>query len=155
MAIQVSLQPQRTSPRIHLAAALIVAISISGCMAISPGADTASLGAPGSSGQIADKIVYLQDFPIPTGVKWNNDRTLILGEGKTWTGRLAFNTGLSEADTFQFFQEQMTKLGWQPVSLIRSKNSVLTFIRENRAATIEFTSQFSSGTAVSITLTPR
>jgi hypothetical protein len=155
MAIQALLQPHRTHAQYHLAVALIAAITMAGCQAISPGADTATPGAPGSSGQIADKIVYLQDFPIPSGAKWNNDRTLILGEGKTWTGRLAFNTGLSEADTFQFFQEQMTKLGWQPVSLIRSKNSVLTFIRENRAAIIEFTSQFSSGTAVSITVTPR
>ncbi len=110
---------------------------------------------PAEGSQDFDKIVYLQDFPIPRGTKWDNSRTLILGSGKGWTGRLAFTSPISEAEAFQFFQEHMTKLGWQPISLVRSKTSILAFARNDRAALVEFTGQPFGGIAASITVTPR
>jgi len=49
----------------------------------------------------------------------------------------------------------MTKLGWQPISLVRGKTSILAFARTDRAALVEFTGQPFGGIAASITVTPR
>jgi hypothetical protein len=113
-----------------------------------------------SSGQASpqaefEQLVYLQDFPIPKGAKWDSQKTLILGSGKGWTGRLAFSAPMGETEAFQFFQEQMTKLGWQPISLVRAKTSILAFTRTDRAALVEVTGQMMGGIVVSITVTPR
>jgi len=113
-----------------------------------------------SSGQTSpqvefEQLVYLQDFPIPKGAKWDSQKTLILGSGKGWTGRLAFSAPMGETEAFQFFQEQMAKLGWQPVSLVRAKTSILAFTRTDRAALVEVTGQMMGGIVVNITVTPR
>lgn len=130
-----------------------IAIGLAGCQTPTSLQDPNVQAAEGS--QDFDKIVYLQDFPIPRGTKWDNSRTLILGSGKGWTGRLAFTSPISEAEAFQFFQEHMTKLGWQPISLVRSKTSILAFARNDRAALVEFTGQPFGGISASITVTPR
>jgi len=131
----------------------LVAIGTAGCQTATNLQDPNVQAAEGA--QDFDKIVYLQDFPIPRGTKWDNNRTLILGSGKGWTGRLAFTSPISEAEAFQFFQEHMTKLGWQPISLVRGKTSILAFARTDRAALVEFTGQPIGGIAASITVTPR
>lgn len=134
----------------HVVTLLAAGFILGGCQSV-PVSDPNVQAGPND----VDKIVYLQDFPIPRGAKWDNDRTLILGSGKAWTGRLAFTAPMTDADAFQFFQEQMIKLGWQPISLVRGKNSVLTFVRQDRAALVEFNSHFMSGISASITVTPR
>ncbi len=102
-----------------------------------------------------DQIAYLQDFPIPRGAKWDNDRTLILGSGKAWTGRLVYSVSMNESEVFQFFQEQMARLQWQPVSVVRGKVSILSYTQSNRAALVELSRPFGGGVVVSITVTPR
>lgn len=143
-------KPSLRSPAIGAAVLALTASLLAACQSLETTDPNVQAGP-----KDVDKIVYLQDFPIPRGAKWDNDRTLILGSGKGWTGRLAFTAPMTDADAFQFFQEQMTKLGWQAVSLVRGKNSVLTFVRNDRAALVEFTSQFVSGISASITVTPR
>jgi hypothetical protein len=113
-----------------------------------------SSGQPNAQAEF-EQLVYLQDFPIPKGAKWDSQKTLILGSGKGWTGRLAFSAPMGETEAFQFFQEQMTKLGWQPISLVRAKTSILAFTRTDRAALVEVTGQMMGGIVVSITVTPR
>jgi hypothetical protein len=133
-------------------------LAVAASVALLAGCQTTSMqeGSSQSTAQAEfEQLVYLQDFPIPKGAKWDSQKTLILGSGKGWTGRLAFSAPMGETEAFQFFQEQMTKLGWQPVSLVRAKTSILAFTRTDRAALVEVTGQMMGGIVVSITVTPR
>jgi hypothetical protein len=137
-----------------VAAALIATtLLLAGCQSTSL-QDPTVTAATGQ--QDVDQISYLQDFPIPRGAKWDKERTLILGSGKAWTGRLVYSVSMTESEVFQFFQDQMARLQWQPVSVVRSKVSILSYVQSNRAALVELSSaSFGSSTVVSITVTPR
>ena len=45
----------------------------------------------------------LGDMPLPKGSKINNDKSLILGAGTSWAGRIVINTPQGPTDTFTFF----------------------------------------------------
>lgn len=135
-----------------LACVITSLVFLAGCQTTSL-QDPTVTAAPGQEN--FDQIAYLQDFPIPRGAKWDNDRTLILGSGKAWTGRLVYSVSMNESEIFQFFQEQMARLQWQPVSVVRGKVSILSYTQSNRAALVELSRPFGGGVVVSITVTPR
>mgnify|MGYP001571638402 CR=1 FL=1 len=76
---------------------------------------------------------------LPQGYDVVDRETLILGEGERWTGRLVYEVYSSPEEMFDFVRRQMPQLGWTEVSVVRAKNSVLTYSSAGtgRFATIE------------------
>jgi hypothetical protein len=95
------------------------------------------------------------DVPIPAGSKINTEKSLILGQGDKWVGRMAQVVDKPSTQTYTYYEEQMPKFGWEQVSAVQGKNSIMTFTRGDRAATIEIVSSTFSGSEVSITVSPR
>lgn len=98
----------------------------------------------------------LGDMPIPGGAVIIHDKSLILGSGDTWAGRVAIGTVQNSTETFTFFREQFQKAGWTLVSSTKTKNSILVFIKKDRTATIEIEDGSMLGkTGVMLTVAPR
>ena len=98
----------------------------------------------------------LGDMPIPGGAKIIHDKSLILGSGDTWAGRVAIGTVQNSTETFTFFREQFQRAGWTLVSSTKTKNSILVFIKKDRTATIEIEDGSMIGkTGVMLTVAPR
>ena len=98
----------------------------------------------------------LGDMPIPGGAVIIHDKSLILGSGDTWAGRVAIGTVQNSTETFTFFREQFQKAGWTLVSSTKTKNSILVFIKKDRTATIEIEDGSMIGkTGVMLTVAPR
>jgi hypothetical protein len=98
----------------------------------------------------------LGDMPIPGGATIIHDKSLILGSGDTWAGRVAISTVQNSTETFTFFREQFQKSGWTLVSSTKTKNSILVFIKKDRTATIEIEDGSMMGkTGVMLTVAPR
>jgi hypothetical protein len=98
----------------------------------------------------------LGDMPIPGGAKIIHDKSLILGSGDTWAGRVAITAAQNSTETFTFFREQFQNAGWTLVSSTKTRNSILVFIKKDRTATIEIEEgSIVGGTGVMLTVAPR
>jgi hypothetical protein len=92
------------------------------------------------------------DFPIPSGVSIDQGKSLVLGGGGSWTGRIVFTTSSSPNEAFLFYRDQPKSAGWSLVASLFSKASVLTYTKGNRSATIQIDSSMMGSTVVSITV---
>lgn len=120
-------------------------------------AETAELKATRAStaaGGETASLAQFSDIPIPAGAKMNVERSLILGTRAEWIGRLVFATSLSAQEAFTFFGREMTAFGWQEITRVRARISVLSFTRGDRAATIQISSSTLGGTEVDLTVSP-
>lgn len=99
------------------------------------------LGACESTGGKSKAAVPSQysGIALPQGYDVIESETLITGEGERWTGRLVYEVYTSSDEMFEFVRRQMPQLGWTEVSVVRAKNSVLTYSSAGtgRFATIE------------------
>ena len=130
-------------------------------LALPPGLGACSRGtalpasaAAGSSDAPAN-IQLVTDIPIPTGATMDTDRSLILSDRDRWTGRVVMTLGHSADEVTGFYQAQMPNFGWQPVMSITAETSVLTYLRGDRAATVQIERRTVYGSRVSVTVAPR
>jgi hypothetical protein len=95
------------------------------------------------------------DIPIPTGAKMDLDRTLLLGSGEGWIGRLVTKNSNNINEIFSFYKSELPKFGWQEVSSVRSALSVLTYQRGSRVATVQIQGTTFGGSSVDFTVSPQ
>lgn len=108
---------------------------------------------PGKNSQ--PSFSQFPDIPVPSEAEMDVDKTLILGGGEHWLGRLVLNTGNNANTMFNFFKRKMPEHGWKEITSVRSSISVLTFSRGGRVATIQIQSRTLRGAESRITVSPR
>ncbi len=76
---------------------------------------------------------------LPAGYRIDTARSLILGGGETWTGRLSYTASGNADEVFDFLRREMPHFGWVEINAVRSDINLLTFASEatNRIATIQ------------------
>lgn len=97
----------------------------------------------------------ITDIPIPEDATLDNERSLILSGRDQWTGRIVMKVGQSPSKAFSFYQREMPAFRWEPVMSVQSEISVLTFTREDRAATVQVQGRTIQGAIVIVTIAPR
>ena len=85
----------------------------------------------------------------------DNERSLILSDRDRWTGRVVMTLGNSANEVTAFYQAQMPNFGWQPMMSVTAETSVLTYLRGDRAATVQVERRTVYGTMISVTVAPR
>jgi hypothetical protein len=113
----------------------------------------ASRTAP-QSGATQPSLTRFTDIPIPKGAKMDMSASLILGPTEAWVGRLVFSTSKGAQAIFQFYAQEMPRFDWQEIARVRTENSILTYTRGNRTATIQVSSTTLGGSEVSLTMAP-
>src|SRR5690349_8136621 len=75
---------------------------------------------------------------LPAGYNIDAGRSLILGSGETWTGRLSYTATGSADEVFDFLRHEMPNFGWIELNAVRSDINLLTFQHDstNRIATL-------------------
>lgn len=123
----------------------------------------AGCSTPGGTGS-ADKSATTQsapnyqpvtDIPIPAGTRINPERSVILGGADRWYGKMLLVLDRPTTQAYAYYQEQMGAFGWEPVTAIQGKVSTITFVRSDRAATVEIGPSGLRGSEVSVTVSPR
>ena len=119
-----------------------------------PMASTSSTSASTSADGKTLPPVFSQfaDIPIPERSEMDTKQSLIFGNQQWWTGRLVFTSPYSAGGLFDFFMSEMPKFGWQEITVVRSKTSILSFRQGNRVATIQISGDSSS--EVEFTVSP-
>lgn len=123
---------------------------------------TAFLGACASSGDsptgTPEEVQEVQtqllgDMPLPQGSRLDGSQSIIIGGGDSWVGRAVVNALQGATDVYAFFQSEYPKAGWNTVSAIKAKTSILVFTKGDRTATIEIHDGSLGGPKSVITIT--
>jgi len=107
------------------------------------------------SDQDASGLPQLRDFPVPPKAKLKTEQTLILGHLETWTGRIVMRSKLSENDLCAFYQDRMPGFGWRMISATQARVSLMSFVREDRVATLRVEASRFSGCTITAIVSPR
>lgn len=78
----------------------------------------------------------VSDVPIPESAKVDMTNTTVVGGHDRWTGQLAYTSTQSQPELIDFINSQMQKSNWTKISELRGKETVFSFIRNNRVAVI-------------------
>ncbi len=127
------------------------ALLLAGCAGASTSLPQTQAGDPGAP----IDFQLLTDIPIPSGATMDNDRSLILGERDRWTGRVVMKLWKTSPEAAAFYQVQMPAFGWEPIMAATSGISVMSYIRGDRAATVQVERGSMWGSTVSVTVGQR
>jgi hypothetical protein len=85
-----------------------------------------------------DTLLFKQ-MPLPKDARILPDKSLILGEGDNWAGRIELSSSMEPLEASAFFTTEYPKYGWQLISSTKSKLSILVFTGSSRTLTLEIT----------------
>ena len=135
----------------YIVGATLLAASLGACQITPSAPDTAATAAavtnqPEVANAVAaddqnaaterPKFEQFDDVPVPQNARLDLERSLILGSRDGWIGRLVYGAPFSMTQMFVFFEQEMLRFGWQPLTAVRAAISTLSFQRGNRIATI-------------------
>lgn len=135
---------------LRLALPVFAALTLAGC-----GSSTSLPQTQAGDPQQQPDFGLLTDIPIPSGATMDNERSLILGDKDRWTGRVVMKLWKSAPEATAFYQQQMPAFGWEPIMAATSGISVMSYVRADRAATVQVESGTMWGSTVKVTVGPR
>lgn len=93
---------------------------------------------------------------LPEGYSLDSNRTIVLGEGDRWIGRLSYSVNSSADAMFDFVRREMANYGWTEVAVVRAETSQLTFLSSggDRVASVLITRSTLYGSKVDMTVAP-
>jgi hypothetical protein len=114
---------------------IIVLLILSGC------ATTDNLGDLSKRFEEIKKIETLlfNQMPLPKDARISPDKSLILGEGDNWAGRIELSSSMEPLEASAFFTTEYPKHNWQLISSTKAKLSILVFTSNTRTLTLEIT----------------
>jgi hypothetical protein len=114
---------------------LIVFLLITGC------ASTDNLGDLSKRFDDIKKIdtLLFNQMPLPKDARISPEKSLILGEGDNWAGRIELSSSMESLEASTFFTTEYPKHGWQLISSTKAKLSILVFTGSTRTLTLEIT----------------
>lgn len=128
-----------------------------GILSLALGACGTSLSPNQQSGVLPGEPSFTQfkDIPIPARTTLNKDRSLVTGAQESWIGRLVFTSFDNTNEMFDFYKNNAPGFGWEEVTSVRSKVSVLTYTRAERVMTVQIGDRWLWGSEVELTVSPR
>lgn len=114
---------------------LFIFLALTGC------ATTDNLGDLSKRFEEIKKIETLlfNQMPLPKDARISPDKSLILGEGDNWAGRIELSSSMEPLEASAFFTTEYPKRGWQLISSTKAKLSILVFASSTRTLTLEIT----------------
>ena len=130
------------------AAVILIALGMTGCTGSPMSPSSRSDGST-----VQPSFSLFSDIPVPAGASMDMERSLLLGTGDLWTGRLVFSTNNGHGRVFDFYKTEMPGFGWQEITSVRASISIQTWKRGPRVATIQIRDSLFS-TEVILTMAP-
>jgi hypothetical protein len=101
--------------------------------------------------------LLFNQMPLPKDARISPEKSMILGEGDNWAGRIELNSSMSILEVSSYFTAEYPKFNWVLISSTKSKTAVLVFANSSRTLTIEVSegSALSSRSMIVMTVAPR
>ncbi len=81
-------------------------------------------------------LLRVKDMPFIKKTKIDIDRSLILGEGKSWSGQIILKVPEPKPIVFNFYVKNIGDFGWKEQTTIRGEESILNYVGENNRVAI-------------------
>ena len=85
------------------------------------------------------ETLLFNQMPLPKDARISPDKSLILGEGDNWAGRIELSSSMDSLEASAFFITEYPKHNWQLISSTKAKLSILVFTSNSRTLTLEIT----------------
>ena len=85
------------------------------------------------------ETLLFNQMPLPKDARISPDKSLILGEGDNWAGRIELSSSMEPLEASTFFVSEYPKQGWTLISSTKAKLSILVFTNNIRTLTLEIT----------------
>src|SRR3954451_7837649 len=96
-----------------------------------------SNGAPG----IPPDVLTIPQLPVPPNSSFAIDDTVLVGNDDDWTGQVILNAPFTVVQITQFFRTEMPKMGWAETAIVRARRTSVSFVRDQRVATLRISIQ--------------
>ena len=83
------------------------------------------------------ETLLFNQMPLPKDARISPDKSLILGEGDNWAGRIELSSSMEPLEASTFFVSEYPKQGWTLISSTKAKLSILVFTNNTRSLTLE------------------
>ena len=83
------------------------------------------------------ETLLFNQMPLPKDARISPDKSLILGEGDNWAGRIELSSSMEPLEASTFFVSEYPKQGWTLISSTKAKLSILVFTNNTRTLTFE------------------
>ena len=100
------------------------------------------------------RLSEISDIPIPSKSIIDLEKTLIIGKGNDWMGRLSLISKKKIDEIYSFFLNEMTKFSYKEKASIRSEVSTLIFENNKKTIFIKISKLNFRKTYIEITATP-
>jgi len=103
------------------------------------------------------ETLLFNQMPLPKDARISPDKSLILGEGDNWAGRIELSSSMKPLEASAFFNTEYPKHGWQLISSTKAKLSILVFTSSARTLTLEITEggQLAAKSMIVMTVAPK
>ena len=103
------------------------------------------------------ETLLFNQMPLPKDARISPEKSMILGEGDNWAGRIELSSSMSILEVSSYFTGEYPKLNWVLISSTKSKTAVLVFANSSRTLTIEVSegSALSSKSMIVMSVAPR
>ena len=81
-------------------------------------------------------LLRVKDMPFIKKTQIDLDRSLILGEGKSWSGQIILSVPKPKPTVFNFYVKNIGQYGWKEQTTIRGEESILNYVGENNRVAI-------------------
>ena len=81
-------------------------------------------------------LLRINDIPFIEKSKIDIEKSLILGEGKSWSGQILLNVPSSKSSVFNFYVNNISDFGWKEQTTIRGETSILNYVGDNNRVVI-------------------
>jgi hypothetical protein len=125
-------------------------------MAQQPSAQQANAAVPAATVSVSAPPIVRRfvGIPMPPNNLLDLDRTVVVGDGNDWLGRVFFSTPMTVEQAIEFYRQDMPQYGWTELAVTQSDTSVLAYQMGDRMATIELTPHPAAGTQVQFWINP-
>jgi hypothetical protein len=76
-------------------------------------------------------LLRIKDIPFVKKSKINIEKSLILGEGKSWSGQISLDVPNPKSSVFNFYTKNIDEFGWKEQTTIRGQTSILNYVGDN------------------------
>ena len=127
----------------------IIIFAFSGC-------SKGNLNVGGNMENIEENLLLrIQDLPFVKESQIDIEKSLILGEGKSWSGQIFLIVPNQKPAVFNFYVNNLGNFGWKEQTSIRGETSILNYLGENnRVAVISIKEARFNNSEVLISVSP-
>jgi hypothetical protein len=102
-----------------------------------------------------NSLTRIHDMPFIVKSKLDLEESLIMGEGKSWSGQLFMSISSRKAEVFNFYVRNLNDYGWKEQTTIRGETSILNYVgKNNRVVIITITEGKFNSSNVLISVSP-